>query len=67
MFLSRLKDPTYCVAQAENARTHAAFCQDRRTKAALLKIADGYLRIAEEDEKHRTRGHRPAKPVPYAL
>ncbi len=46
MFLSRLNDPNYCLAQAETARTHAALRQNLETKTSLLKIADGYIRIA---------------------
>ncbi len=47
MFLSRLNDPQYCIAQAEMARTHASLRQDRATKASLLKIAEVYLRMAK--------------------
>jgi hypothetical protein len=47
MFLSRLNDPDYCMAQAEAARMHAALRQNHAAKALLLKIANGYLRIAE--------------------
>ncbi len=47
MFLSRLNDPEYCVAQAEMARMHASLMQDRATKASLLKIAEVYLRMAK--------------------
>jgi hypothetical protein len=47
MFLSRLNDPDYCMAQAEAARMHAALRQNQAAKALLLKIANGYLRIAE--------------------
>jgi len=47
MFLSRLNDPEYCIAQAEVARMHAALRQNHATKASLLKIADGYVRIAK--------------------
>jgi hypothetical protein len=47
MFLSRLNDPNYCVAQAEVARMHAALRRNHAAKALLLKIAEGYLRIAK--------------------
>ncbi|MGO9546237.1 MAG: hypothetical protein ACLPPF_15760 [Rhodomicrobium sp.] len=47
MFLSRLKDPEYCIAQAEVARMHASLRRDKATKASLLKIADVYTRIAK--------------------
>jgi hypothetical protein len=47
MFLSRLNDPEYCMAQAEMTRTHASSMQDRATKASLLKIAEVYLRMAK--------------------
>ena len=47
MFLARLNDPDYCRAQAEVARMHAALKQNHAAKASLLKIADGYLRIAK--------------------
>ncbi len=68
MFLSRLKDPAYCVAQAEMARTHAALRQDHATKASLLKIAEVYLRIAKSGKtggealhpKHAQRESNPA-------
>jgi hypothetical protein len=46
MFLSRLNDPEYCIAQAEAARMHAALRHNHAAKALLLKIAEGYLRIA---------------------
>jgi hypothetical protein len=63
MFLSQLKDPSYCVAQADSARTQAAFIQDHRTKAALLKIADCYLRIATGDGTGQKGRQRLAKPA----
>jgi hypothetical protein len=47
MFLSRLNDPDYCMAQAEAARMHAALRHNHAAKASLLKIAEGYLRIAK--------------------
>jgi hypothetical protein len=47
MFLSRLNDPDYCIAQAEAARMHAALRHNHAAKALLLKIAEGYLRIAK--------------------
>jgi hypothetical protein len=47
MFLSRLNDPNYCIAQAEVARMHATLRHNHATKASLLKIAEGYLRIAK--------------------
>jgi hypothetical protein len=66
MFLARLKDPSYCAAQADIARAQAAFMRDRRTKALLLRIADGYQHIAEKDGYGEQRRHRPAKPAPPA-
>jgi hypothetical protein len=47
MFLSRLNDPDYCIAQAETARMHAALRHNHAAKALLLKIAECYLRIAK--------------------
>jgi hypothetical protein len=47
MFLSRLNDPDYCMAQAEMARMHAALRHNHAAKASLLKIAEGYVRIAK--------------------
>jgi hypothetical protein len=56
MFLSRLNDPDYCMAQADMVRTHAALKRDHRSKASLLKIADSYLRIAKKRANAPTRG-----------
>jgi hypothetical protein len=53
MFLSRLNDPGYCVAQAEMARRHAEQQRNYRTKVSLLKIANGYIRIAKKLKKHQ--------------
>jgi hypothetical protein len=55
MFLSRLNDPAYCVAQAEMARLHASLRRDQAAKASLLKIAGIYLRIAKREEKSGER------------
>jgi hypothetical protein len=59
MFLSRLNDPDYCIAQAEMARMHAALRHNHAFKASLLKIADGYLRIARSGKAAGT-GLKPA-------
>jgi hypothetical protein len=58
MFLSRLNDPDYCIAQAEVARMHAALRHNHATRASLLKIAEGYLRIANS----RKAGGKALKP-----
>jgi hypothetical protein len=55
MFLSRLNDPAYCMAQAEMARMHAALRRNHASKASLLKIAGIYLHIAKKDENARIR------------
>jgi hypothetical protein len=62
MFLSRLNDPDYCMAQAEVARMHAALRHNHAAKALLLKIAEGYLRIARSgkaDGKSLKQGNTP--------
>jgi hypothetical protein len=58
MFLSRLNDPDYCIAQAEAARMHAALRHNHAAKASLLKIAEGYLRIARSGKA----GRKPLQP-----
>jgi hypothetical protein len=56
MFLSRLNDPHYCVAEAEKTRIYAEMKRDSRSKESLLKIADGYLHLARRAEVRRNRG-----------
>jgi hypothetical protein len=65
MFLSRLNDPDYCMAQAEVARMHAALRHNQAAKASLLKIAEGYLRIAKSGKAHG-KAFKPGDTLPKA-
>jgi hypothetical protein len=48
---SKLGDPAYWRARAEEARTQASEMKDPRARQTLLDIAENYDQLAEQQER----------------